>query len=326
MTVQNIVYSTSVKLEGNLGSIQQSQFSSLPLEVIQKIFSNINQSYSIDKRNILLTCRAFLVLGLDSFKESIYDEHNLWYVVRYNRDLATLQHLIEKISNDFTIAFDAAIERGNLPALKLLLKDPKVNIAFDAAIERGNLPALKLLLKDPKVNPAIVTTNLIVSAYCNPFVSLEVKHPIIKELLGDPRVRYMGNTDYCDHLSMQAVHENDIKLVEILLEDSRFNPAAFNNQPIHDAIVSRKESTDIIEKMLQDPRVDPSADNNKLLKLALFRNDIQVIDLLFRHPKIDLLTQKDELIHWVEAMGLDKIWVSAVEKLFAEIKIREQQK
>ncbi len=222
MTVQNIVYSTSVKLEGNLGSIQQSQFSSLPLEVIQKIFSNINQSYSIDKRNILLTCRAFLVLGLDSFKESIYDEHNLWYVVRYNRDLATLQHLIEKISNDFTIA-------------------------FDAAIERGNLPALKLLLKDPKVNPAIVRINLIASAYCNPFVSLEVKHPIIKELLGDPRVRYMGNTDYCDHLSMQAVHENDIKLVEILLEDSRFNPAAYNNQPIHDAIVSRKESTDIIK-------------------------------------------------------------------------------
>ena len=68
--IQPKVFSTSVKLEENLTSIQQSNLSVLPMELIKKILQEIKNDYH--QRDVLLTNRAFLALGLELYESKIY--------------------------------------------------------------------------------------------------------------------------------------------------------------------------------------------------------------------------------------------------------------
>jgi hypothetical protein len=61
-------------------------------ELIKNIFSFIDQQNS--RRNLLLTCRAFLKLGFESFDKYIYTSASLAYAVHL-RSFATIHHLCD---------------------------------------------------------------------------------------------------------------------------------------------------------------------------------------------------------------------------------------
>ena len=95
--------------------------------------------------------------------------------------------------------------------------DPSANDneAIIGMSEKGNLFAVKALLKDSRVDPS-AEKNLAIEFACN---NNHVN--VAKELLLDPRVDPSGETNY---IIRDAVYEKNIDILEVLLNDGRTDP------------------------------------------------------------------------------------------------------
>ena len=62
--------------------------------------------------------------------------------------------------------------------------------------------------------------------------------------------------------------------VQLLLQDERVDPSAYDNEAIRRAC--EKGHLNIVQLLLQDKRVDPSADNNELIRQACANENLNV--------------------------------------------------
>jgi hypothetical protein len=95
------------------------------------------------------------------------------------------------------------------------------------------------------------------------------------------------------------------KLIKILLQDPRTNPATDNNFPIREA--SLMGYTEIVKLLLSDTRVDPSAQNNYLIRHAVEEGHDDIVELLLKNPKVDPSAKNNYSIISAASAGRTKI-------------------
>jgi hypothetical protein len=78
-------------------------------------------------------------------------------------------------------------------------------------------------------------------------------------------------------------------VVELLLADSRVDPAAQDNQATVYAGI--QDCGKVLQLLLADSRVDPGAQDNQALSIAAKRNNIELAELLLEHPAV-VVTRK----------------------------------
>ncbi len=186
--IQPKVFSTSVKFEENLTSIQQSNLSVLPMELIKKILQEIKNN--IDQRGVLLTNRAFLALGLELYESKIYSLGKLLNAIKKKEiNLSTLRHIMEKVDScDFNYALGYAVENGEVEALNEMLEDPKSN--------------------------SNVNYHLLHQAYRFSGWGKEKKYLIINILLNDPRVDLSKDNNSLLDMAIDSQDKRLINLIE----------------------------------------------------------------------------------------------------------------
>ena len=81
-------------------------------------------------------------------------------------------------------------------------------------------------------------------------------------------------------LAIQAGH---IKIVRILLEDSRVDPADSDNYAIR--LAAGYGHTEIVELLLRDPRVNPADSDNYAIRLAAGYGHTETVGLLLADPR-----------------------------------------
>lgn len=275
MSINNTIYTTSVQLSEDLKGLQKSPFINLPTEVIQEIFQNFDVRTSNEFKNILLSCKAFLVLGRDlniNFHKSIYNYNNLKFNIINNKNPATLQHLLSKYK---------FIDNSH--------RDMVLEEMLNFSMKHNNQTAVKELLYNSKVNPNIVLTPEMLN------------YEVLEVLFKHPEYKFNGSSD----LVRSILNKMDVKLLDLFLKHTSFDPSIENNQPIMDFIIlegkNKPKMLKIVARLLKDPRVNPSADNNRLLKQVLFQKEEEIMDILLEHPKLDLWSKKEDLILWATA-------------------------
>ena len=103
----------------------------------------------------------------------------------------------------------------------------------------------------------------------------------------------------------QAVKDNDIKNVKLLLNDSMVDPSAADNYAIRWA--SYKGQLDVVKLLLNDPRVDPSDSNNQAIRVASDQGHIDVVKLLWKNKKIKDSFKMDDsaLSHYLNRLNVN---------------------
>jgi ankyrin repeat protein len=83
----------------------------------------------------------------------------------------------------------------------------------------------------------------------------------------------------------QAIENNDIKNVKLLLNQPKVNPAYNNNSAI--IYASMEGYYDIVELLINDHRVNPAADDNSAIIYTSKEGHYHIVKLLLNHPKVD---------------------------------------
>lgn len=86
----------------------------------------------------------------------------------------------------------------------------------------------------------------------------------------------------------EAIEKNNLTKIQLLLNDNRFDPSAYNNYYTLFAIVfaSQNGHSDIVKLLLSDPRVDPTDDNNFSIIMASKNGHREVVKLLLNDNRI----------------------------------------
>ena len=273
MMCKPLTYSLSLKLQSNFSGALENSCFYIPAFIIKEIFDRISDETCKTQRNVLLSCRSFLFIGLKAFQSSLYSERVLLKICRIQGEVATFHHSVQKNKNSRK-ALTIAIEEGYLKpfaALKNIIKwSEAVSFIFSLEQKPHRVSVLKQVLLDPTFDP-MTENNL---------------------------------------LFRKALESKDIPVLDLLLNDSRFNPSCNNNEIIAFALNPDLYNEDIsfIEKyvvnfvcrMAFDPRVVPSSDNNRILIEALKNVHYWhlVVDKLIKHPLIDLSVNFDALMSY----------------------------
>jgi ankyrin repeat protein len=160
---------------------------------------------------------------------------------------------------------------GDTDIVELILLEPGIEsqdleTAARYALEEGHLDIAKLLLKDKRLQNS--DKGSILAKAC------ETGYIEILELL-------IQDTDpgYEDNSAIRfASGAGHVKIVEMLLKDSRVDPSAENNSAIIWA--SGAGQTEVVKLLLADARVDPKADGGKAMEWAKNGNHKEVVALL----------------------------------------------
>ncbi len=100
---------------------------------------------------------------------------------------------------------------------------------------------------------------------------------------------------YIDKLFINACNFGYIQIVDMLLKDSRVNPAENKNSPI--IFASIRGHTDVIDRLLKDDRVDPSDQNNLAIRESVCFNQIDVVKRLLKDPRVDATAQYGQALY-----------------------------
>ena len=90
---------------------------------------------------------------------------------------------------------------------------------------------------------------------------------------------------------MTSLDENT-ETLKLLLQDSRIDPSAQNNNFI--ILASKYGHLEIVKLLLQDFRVDPSAQNNKAIKKACKNNHFEIVEILMKDRRFRKIIIDDE--------------------------------
>ncbi|KAI9350659.1 hypothetical protein BDR26DRAFT_929979 [Obelidium mucronatum] len=170
---------------------------------------------------------------------------------------------------------------GYLEAVKLLIKDPRVNPADDnqyairCSAEAGEMEVVLLLLQDPRIDPSGKGNYAIRAA------STFGKDEIVKVLLADPRV---DPSDEGNAAVILAARNGHTDVVRLLMQDARVDLAANFNEAIRDS--STKGRVEVVRLLLTSPLVDPSDMANSALASALRHGHDDIVYLLLEDDRV----------------------------------------
>jgi ankyrin repeat protein len=97
---------------------------------------------------------------------------------------------------------------------------------------------------------------------------------LFSRVLNDKRFRLpTDNRPLCS-----AAAKGHVKMLKLLLDDKRFNPAANDNEALMAAV--KAGQIESVEILLNDRRVNPAANGNEALRLAASRGSAAIVQLL----------------------------------------------
>lgn len=134
------------------------------------------------------------------------------------------------------------------------------------AVYSGNLPCLKMLLKDQRVDPSIHENSAIRAA------SEHGNVDVVKELLRDSRVDPSADDNYA---IQWASKEGHVEVVQLLLKDKRVDPThtkAFDWACDYGHL-------GVVKELLKDKRVDPCLHIHRLLRMACKSGDLEMVKM-----------------------------------------------
>lgn len=219
------------------------------------------------------------------------------------------------------LAFRWASRHNCVNCIEKLFKHKSVNpidLNYEALVEAiGNdsIDVLKVFIYHPLFDSTLAPTQSLLEAYANGFYLAcekgsartlffylnhqlpfnlidtdealtkvcESNHLLILELLIEDE-RFDPSFNH-NQLLQSACLKGNTSIVKILLQDERVNPADQNNQALKNAY--EKKFTAIFLELLKDSRVDPTCDNHYILKNALKKNYLTLLCELLKDPRVD---------------------------------------
>jgi len=173
-------------------------------------------------------------------------------------------------------AFFIAIENNQYQIVELLLKDPRIdpgylfNEGFMIACSKNYIDIIRLLIEHPKVDPQDGQNRALLKAITNNYseiVTLLLQSPRI-----DPSIPNYEPLSKIITLGREEMLKQFLQHEKINLENCPFSI-------IEKSIYNYK----ILNILLQDSKFDPSQENNKLLYLAIKNMQVKSINLLLQH-------------------------------------------
>jgi len=104
---------------------------------------------------------------------------------------------------------------------------------------------------------------------------------------------------------IDAVNDNNVDRVKILLRDSRVDPSVNNNWAIKWA--ADRGLTGIVKALLNDGRVDPAAGNNYAIRWAAGGGHMEVVKALLNDGRADPSAENNNAIIWAAGSGLVEV-------------------
>ena len=170
-----------------------------------------------------------------------------------------------------------AVQSGDIAALDRLLKEPYIHFdsrtlesALEEAAEFGYIAIVDRLLED-KVDPMAKVGYALRSAFDNGHTV------VVDRLLQVPRVQ--------DLALYMAAEKGHLKLIELLLKDSRIDPTAHHSVALRWA--ARFGHFDVVKALLDDGRADPSAREYEAVHISAENKHYDVVDLLMQDPRVN---------------------------------------
>ncbi len=206
-----------------------------------------------------------------------------------------LNNAIPKIQLNRSLC--VAIKKNNIPMVKLLLSDSRINPAaesnlaiFTASNYHSDSSIMKLLLADPRVDPTIDQNMVLINAIKN--------ECMFRLLLADHRIK-----DFPPNLISKIIKKEKIKILKMVMADDRMkSPIRLDHLtlthyaiPVNYVNDSKKE---IIKLCLADNRYD-GLDNSYLLYCSIEKHDTGVCKLLLADPRTNLATFNNEIFFYI---------------------------
>jgi len=104
---------------------------------------------------------------------------------------------------------------------------------------------------------------------------------------------------------IDAVKNNDVNQVKVLLNDERVDPSADDNYAIRYAAENGR--SEVVRLLLQDGRVDPSADDNYAIRNAARNSNTEVVRLLLQDGRADPSAENNNVIIWAAGSGREGV-------------------
>jgi len=192
-------------------------------------------------------------------------------------------------------SFMTAIKYGNLQAVKVFMKDKRIDPSREAseaiirASSYGHIDIVKLLLKDGRADPGAVNNAAIEYASKNGHAD------VVRLLLKDPRVNPRNDA------LIYAIEFGRPEIVQILLEDGRIDPRDRDFKAMREAAKEHPYhgyNVDIVKMLLADPRVDPTQQGGGAYEPPLYYvkdSGIEIARLLLEDERVrnDKITLKN---------------------------------
>ncbi len=298
------IYSTSIKLENNMSSLENSYFSSLPIEVVKKIFSEIKDSFLRSQHSLALTSKAFLALSLEAYSNEIYSYKVTNMFWTGNLSSSTLRHILQKIVDDKAIEnlnnlilFKNRNEEYTMELFNKYLHNPIKTIKFEAYDnELITINQYIYFLLFPPGGGAWYQgeqRNLIIKKLLNKFNI----NPFEKNFFPVNKSDVLPDEDGSLFSKILVYGKQDrMGLIESCLKDSKFKNSIYYLKNVLENF--RSDFKLIMLNKLLDYPLDPSEKIIDLLKKA--KDEENLFELIIKHPKINLLSIKDNLPEFEE--------------------------
>ncbi len=170
---------------------------------------------------------------------------------------------------------------GYEKSVDYILKNPRVdptalaNEPLYLACMAPHKEVVKLLVLDGRANPSDRKDCAVICAARHGWASL------MEMILADPRV----DTASVSAALWWAVRSDHLKVVRLILKDSRANIAVDENRAL--AWVCKYGRTPMAALLLERADVDPAAGQNRAIRLASLHGHTAVVKLLLAHPRVD---------------------------------------
>lgn len=195
---------------------------------------------------------------------------------------------------DATILIVACFYGLDTIVTRVLKLFPNINIADDdsyvlrIASYFGYRKIIKTLLNDLRVDPSAFFNNVLLETV------RQGDADIVKILLANPRLDI--TSEFCQNRALEiAARFGHTNIVKILLEDGRFDPLSYRNEPM--CFAAKHGHIDIVKLLLDDGRADPRHSWHRVFMKARENNHKEIIDLIRADPRCANLPD-DGIYNW----------------------------